>query len=114
MFGFQSLNVYKKAQNFNVEVRKFLNRNNFDYSTENQLRRAALSVVLNISEGNGRFTDKDRRRFFIMSRSSLFECVGVFDTLILEESMKREKYNSLMKLAEELSRIIYTMIKNLS
>ena len=33
-----------------------------------QFKRALSSVLLNIAEGNGRMSPKDRRRFFAMAR----------------------------------------------
>ena len=40
---------------------------------KNQLVRATSSVALNISEGNARFSGKDRRRFFQIAYASLKE-----------------------------------------
>ncbi|MBC98256.1 MAG: hypothetical protein CME63_10930 [Halobacteriovoraceae bacterium] len=40
---------------------------------QDQYDRALLSIVLNLSEGSGRRTAKDRRRFYFMSYSSLKE-----------------------------------------
>ena len=39
-----------------------------------QLRRAALSVSLNIAEGAGEFAPVDKRRFYRMARRSATEC----------------------------------------
>jgi four helix bundle protein len=44
-----------------------------------QVRRAALSVVLNIAEGCLRKSETERKRFFEISRGSLIEIDAAFD-----------------------------------
>ena len=114
MFGFESLGVYEKAREFNYKIRMLIKSLNLDFSTENQLRRASLSVVLNISEGTSRFSKKDVRRFYIITRGSLHECVSILDVLQYEQSFNRKSYDLLYQEAEILSRTIFKLIKNLS
>jgi four helix bundle protein len=113
MFDFEKLEVYKKAKLFNSGIREFIKNTRLDNTTKDQLRRASFSIVLNLAEGSGRFTHPDRRNFYIIARSSTFECVAILDVLkdesIIEENMFRGFYNQ----AEELSKIFFTMIKNL-
>ena len=40
---------------------------------QDQYDRALLSIVLNLSEGSGKFTKKDRRRFYSISMGSMRE-----------------------------------------
>lgn len=58
-----ALNFYRNCQKVQIK-----NRNIRD-----QFERASLSVVLNISEGYGRATEKDRRRFYVIAFGSLRE-----------------------------------------
>ncbi len=44
-----------------------------------QLRRASLSVPLNIAEGSGNSTGPDQRRFYTMARGSAMECAAIVD-----------------------------------
>jgi four helix bundle protein len=44
-----------------------------------QHNRAALSIAANIAEGNGRFTIKDGKNFFGISRGSFKECVPLLE-----------------------------------
>lgn len=114
MFDFEKLEVYKKAKTFNAGIRQFLNDAKLDPSTNDQLRRASFSIVLNLAEGSGRFSKADRRNFFIIARSSIFECVAILDVIKDENTLEITKYNDFYQLAEELSKIIFAMIKNLS
>jgi len=81
MFDFEKLDVYKKAKAFNAEIRQFIKESNLDPTTKDQLRRASFSIVLNLAEGSGRFSKADRKNFFIIARSSVFECVATLDVL---------------------------------
>ena len=46
-----------------------------------QWLRAAQSIPLNIAEGNGKHSLKDRSRFFDIARGSAFECAAIHDIL---------------------------------
>ena len=48
------------------------------YNLADQLRRAAVSVTLNIAEGYGRYHYLDRIRFFYIARGSLNETLSAF------------------------------------
>ena len=48
------------------------------YNLADQLRRAALSVLLNIAEGYGRYHYLDKLRFFYIARGSLCETLSGF------------------------------------
>jgi four helix bundle protein len=87
---------------------------NLDPTTKDQLRRASFSIVLNIAEGSGRFTKPDRRNFYIISRSSIFECIAILDVLKDEEVLEKKRYEEFYVQAEEISKMLYGMIKNLS
>jgi four helix bundle protein len=66
-----------------------------------------------IAEGSGRFTKPDRRNFFVISRSSIFECVAIYDILKDEGLIEEEMFLELYQESEELSKILFAMIRNL-
>jgi four helix bundle protein len=114
MFDFEKLDVYKKAKAFNSGIRTFISKAKLDNITNDQLRRASFSIVLNLAEGSGRFSKADRRNFFVIARSSVFECVAILDVLKDEGLMTKSAYDKFYEQAEELSKMIFAMIKNLN
>lgn len=77
MFDFEKLVVYQKAKAYNKDLLSFLAKADIDKITYNQLRRASLSIMLNIAEGTGGFTKRDRRNFYVISKGLVFECVSL-------------------------------------
>lgn len=114
MFDFENLVVYKKSKIFHRNVNDLIFRiERLDSVTKNQLRRAALSVVLNIAEGSSRFSKPDRRNYSVISRGSIFECVAIMDILKDTGLLSAQDFYQLYSQAEEISKILFTMIKNL-
>jgi four helix bundle protein len=58
MFDFEKLDVYEKAKAFNKMAYNYgLKNNNLNRITKDQLRRASLSIMLNIAEGSNRYSN---------------------------------------------------------
>ena len=57
-----------------------------------QLRRAALSVVLNIAEAVGKTSGADRKRFFAIARGSAAECGAVLDALRVLKLIDEDRF----------------------
>jgi four helix bundle protein len=84
-----------------------------DSVTKNQLKRASLSIVLNISEGTSRFSKPDRKNFCVIARGSVFECVAIFDVLKDDKQLSVDEFNQFYMLAEEISKMLFAMIRNI-
>jgi four helix bundle protein len=62
MFDFEKLAVYQKAKAYNKEVNLLISKSKLDRATNDQIRRASFSIMLNIAEGTGRFTNPESRK----------------------------------------------------
>jgi four helix bundle protein len=113
MFPFQNLVVYQKSKTFHITCKSILKNTKVEKYVNDQLGRASYSIVLNIAEGSAKTSVKDRRNYFT-ARGSVFECVAALDLLKEELLIEDEPYVAILALADELSRLLYTMIKNLS
>ncbi|MFM2388076.1 MAG: hypothetical protein RL660_2833 [Bacteroidota bacterium] len=79
-----------------------------------QLGRASYSIVLNIAEGCAKSSKADRKNYFTTARSSVFECVAILDIMHQSKDLEEQKYQENLRLADELSRMLYKMIANLN
>jgi four helix bundle protein len=79
-FTFEKLFVYQKAVDFAETICALTESfpRGYGFLTD-QLTRAALSIATNLAEGNGRFTQRDRRNFFGIARGSAQECVPLVE-----------------------------------
>src|SRR5438445_345907 len=89
-FDHEKLDVYREAINFCGWVGEFLASISAKAAAKDQLDRASISIPLNIAEGNGKFSAKDRARFFEMARGSALECAACLDVLLVRKLTKEE------------------------
>jgi four helix bundle protein len=71
-----------------------------------QLERASLSVVLNISEGAGRHSRKEKRRFYSIARGSAMESAAAIDVLRLRKLAPAEACASARSLAVRVVQLL--------
>ena len=93
MLSHEKLDVYKLSIAFADLAFKVIAslRGGKDFGPlADQLRRAAMSVPLNIAEGSCRFTAPDRARFFSIARGSAMECGAILDIARLGDTADEE------------------------
>ena len=79
-FAFERLDVYQRAIEFLVVAARIISESpGGNASLTDQLRRAALSVPVNVAEGVGRSSVADRRRHYAIARGSAMECAAILD-----------------------------------
>src|SRR5438270_8043194 len=81
-FDHEKLDVYRHSIGFCSWVGDFLSTIDHKAAAKDQLDRASTSIPLNIAEGNGKFSVKDRARFLEMARGSALECAACLDVLV--------------------------------
>ncbi|MBI5699002.1 four helix bundle protein [Candidatus Saganbacteria bacterium] len=110
-FMFEDLEVYKKAMAFVVEVYA-LNGSLKDRTIKDQLRRASMSIPLNIAEGQGRMHGKEKRQFYNTARGSLLECVPLIQMCQKLGYIEAEKYNRFYNLADEIGKMLTGLMRS--
>jgi len=115
VFDFEKLEVYNKIRELNKELLPwiFKNQNKDNYLCD-QLKRAGLSAMLNLSEGSGRMSGQDKKQFYIRARASVFESVSILHVLSDLGIMDEKYFNSLYDKFEEISKMLLGMIRNIN
>ena len=106
-FDHEKLDVYREAINFCGWVGEFLASISAKSAAKDQLDRASTSIPLNIAEGNGKFSARDRARFFEMARGSALECAACLDALVARKLVEEEP---LAAQKERLVRIVEMLV----
>jgi four helix bundle protein len=114
-FRFERLEVWQLARKFVVDIyeitRKFPKDELFGLVA--QLRRAAISILLNIAEGSDRKSDIDFRRFLRMSLTSLEEVVSGLYVSLDQKFIKQNEFDKLYLKANEIAAKLNALINRL-
>ena len=111
-FMFENLAVYQRAVDFAERITGLTKTFSAQghYHLVDQLRRASLSISLNIAEGNGRWHVKDRKNFIWIARGSVFECVPLLELCKRERLISEVTWAELKSELEVLSKMLTALI----
>src|SRR5260370_14988028 len=90
-FDHEKLEVYREAIAFVAWLSGILENAVRVGDVKDQLDRASTSVPMNIAEGNGKYTPKDRCRFFDIAHGSALECAAGLDILAAKGKLTAEQ-----------------------
>lgn len=81
-FSHEKLDVYQEAILFVGWLSTLMDGKVRIGDVKDQLDRASTSILLNLAEGNGKYSLKDRCRFFDTAHGSALECAAGLDVLV--------------------------------
>jgi four helix bundle protein len=111
-FDHEKLTAYQKAIAFAAWSETILERVPKSAAVHGQLDRARTSIVLNIPEGNGRFTSADRGKFFDSARGSALECAGCIDLLWIKKLLSETELDQGKTLLAEVVSLLVGLIRS--
>lgn len=115
MYRFEKLEVWKAARIFvnNIYNISKLFPENEQFGLTSQIRRAAISIVLNIAEGSQRGSDKDFIRFLRIANGSLQEVVAAMTIAYDQKLISNIHFNQIYEQSHLVSRKLLALIKYL-
>ena len=110
-FDHERLDVYRLSIDyvaFSYQIARTLGGVN--RQARDQWLRAAQSIPLNIAEGNGKQSLKDKNRFFEIARGSALECAAIHDVLrvcdAIDDESNEPGKSDLKRIVSMLTRLI--------
>src|SRR5271170_5613162 len=110
-FDHEKLDVYREAITFVAWLSALLEATVRIGEVKDQLDRASTSIALNIAEGNGKYTLKDRCRFFDIAHGSALECAAGLDVLLAKGKLTPEQVRPGKESLQKIVRMLMGLIK---
>jgi four helix bundle protein len=110
-FDHEKLEVYREAIAFIVWVSSLLEGTVRIGEVKDQLDRASTSIPLNIAEGNGKYSPKDRCRFFDIAHGSALECAAGLDILVAKAKLTPDEIRPGKERLQKIVRMLVGLIK---
>jgi four helix bundle protein len=110
-FDHEKLEVYREAIGFIAWLSSLLESTVRVGDVKDQLDRASTSISLNIAEGNGKYSPKDRCRFFDIAHGSALECAAGLDVLVAKSKLTSDEIRPGKERLQKIVRMLMGLIK---
>lgn len=113
-FDHERLDVYHEAIAFCGWAGELIGDLTARAAVKDQLDRASTSIPLNIAEGNGKFSERDRARYFEIARGSALECAACLDVLMVRKLTTSEDAISAKERLVAIVQMLTGMLRKFS
>lgn len=114
LFDHEKLEVYQESLLFCGWAGEILATISAKAAAKDQLDRASTSIPLNIAEGNGKFSGRDRARFFEIARGSALECAACLDVLVVRRLATESQVESGKERLVHVVRMLMGLLRRFS
>ena len=114
---FERLRIYKETLEFIKQVYLLCKTFPKDeiYALIDQLKMSATSILINIAEGQGRLTAKDKAHFLYTARGSIYEVLAILDIAFSQNYLTQHQLedlrNDLFHILKQLNSLISYYLK---
>ena len=112
-FHHEKLTVYQRALVFAGWSQTLIEVISKKTSTRDHLERSGDSIALDIAEGNGKFSRRDRARFFQIAHGSALESAACLDLFVARRCCQPRAIVEGKALLEEIVRTLFKLLDTL-
>jgi four helix bundle protein len=109
---FEDIQAWQRARKITDNIYQVTRTNKFnkDFPLRDQIRRASISIMSNISEGFSRETDKEFIRFLTISKASASEVQSQLYIALDQNYIEKKVFEELYEMLDHCSRQIANLI----
>ena len=113
--NFEKLRVYQQTLNLVDMIYKITKEFPKEevYGLVAQLRRAIVSIALNIAEGQGRMSNAENKNFLLIARASIYEAMAILEIAFRQNYVSQEQRELVRKNLFSILRQLNSLIKYL-
>lgn len=111
-FSHEKLIVYNRSLEFVEFVENLLSKFKDRLNVYDQIDRSSTSIPLNIAEGTGKFTSKDKNRYYDIARGSAVESAACLDVLLRRNRLTIDENTFGKNLLFEIVSMLIGLIKS--
>jgi four helix bundle protein len=113
--NFEEIKAWQMARELTAHIYRISAEGKFskDYGLCDQIRRASVSIMANIAEGNGRKTNKDFADFLVISHGSAAEVQSHLYVALDLNYISKDDFAKLYQQLEEISRMTMALAQHL-
>ncbi len=110
---FEDLEVWKASRTLTLKIYELTEKLNKDFSLQNQMRRAAISISSNIAEGFERDGQKEFIQFLAISKGSAGELRSHLYLLFDLKHISESEFSALFQELNSVSKMLMSLINYL-
>ena len=112
---FEEILAWQKARKVTKRIYEITGSGNFakDFGLRDQIRRAAVSIMANIAEGQGRFSTKEFANFLNIAHGSIAETQSHLYIALDLDYLNQDDFTEIYDLLDEVARMTMSLMKHL-
>jgi four helix bundle protein len=112
---FEEIQAWQKARAATKRVYEITGNGKFsrDFGLRDQIRRSAVSIMANIAEGQGRFSNKEFANFLNMAHGSVAETQSHLYIASDLGYLNQDQFTELYELLSEIAKMTMGLMKHL-
>lgn len=111
-FSHENLIVYQRSLDFVEFIENILSKMKDKLNVYEQIDKCSTSIPLNIAEGTGKFSAKDKNKYYDIARGSATESAACLDVMFKRKKITQEENNKGKEILYEIVSMLVGLVRS--